>query len=225
MIKYVDKKIILIVIVIGFMVACNQTPEIRFLEPQPIKKRDLKAFPKDYHGKYLSKSDSSFLTIDSKVIFQEWYGLSRVSDFEMNEELDTIYNQDVVIQLSDYWKMTVDVDDAGDSATIETYRIDTLFELSATNLMRAFKGYLFLNYRQPDSTWRVKVLCLEKGQLNFSDLISESQIDTLRVITKIETTIDTASNRIDHHDLNPGRKELKEILERKQSETRYIKIE
>jgi hypothetical protein len=219
-----SKKIILTVIWIGLIAACKQTPEVRFLEPQPSKKRDLKAFPKEYQGQYISKSDSSLLTIDSKIVFQEWFGLSRVSDVEMQEELDTIYKKDIVIQLSDNWKMTVDIDDAGDSATIETYRIDTLFKLSETNLLRAFKGYLFLNYKQPKSTWSVKTLSLEKGQLDFNDLISTSQIDTLREITKIITVIDTASNRIDHYDLNPKRKELKEILERKQDKTGFIKI-
>ena len=49
--------------------------------------------------------------------------------------------------------------------------------------------------------------------------------DSLKDITSITTEIDTASNRIDHYDLNPRKKELKEILKIRQTETGYIKIE
>jgi hypothetical protein len=156
------------------------------------------------------------------MIYQEWSGLSKVSDVEMQEELDTIYKEDIKIEISSNWTMNIDVQ--GDSAIIETYGIDTLFLLSEKTKLRKFKGYLFLNYYSPDSTWRVKILKLEDNQLDFEKLVSPSEIDTLREVTPIYTEIDTSTNKPDHHDLEPKRRELKAILERKISDSRFIKI-
>jgi len=204
------------------MIGCTPKPEVRFLEPQPRNKHDLKEFPREYQGQYISKSDSSILTIDSKMIYQEWIGFSKVSDVEMQNELDTIYKEDIEIEISDNWTMTVDVE--GDSATIETYGIDTLFLLSENTKLRKFKGYLFLNYSSSDSTWRVKILKLDDNLLDFEKLVSSSEIDTLREVTSIITVIDTVTNKPDHHDLKPKRRELKAILERKVSDSGFIKI-
>jgi hypothetical protein len=216
--KYLYYNLILILFIIG----CTPKPEVRFLEPQPKNKHDLKEFPKEYQGQYLSKSDSSILTIDSKMIYQEWSGISKVTDIEMQEVLDTIYKEDIKIEISSNWTMTIDVE--GDSATIETYGIDTLFLLYEKTKLRKFKGYLFLNYSSPDSTWRVKILKLEDNQLDFEKLVSPSEIDTLREVTPIYTEIDTTTNKPEYHDLQPKRRELKEILERKVSDSRFVKI-
>lgn len=75
---------------IALLTGCISKPEIRFTEPQQKNKRDLKIIPKKYQGQYLFKSDSSVLTIDSKIIYQEWKGFSTVSDVEMQEKFDTI---------------------------------------------------------------------------------------------------------------------------------------
>lgn len=211
-----------ILILTTILISCTPTPEVRFLEPQPINKRNLKTIPKNYHGQYLSKSDSSILTIDSNIIFQEWIDLAKVSDIEMQEELDTVYKNDVVIHESN-WTMTVDVDN--DSTTIKVYGIDTLFVLSDNTILKRYKGYLFLNYKRADSTWRVKTLKLESGQLDFDKLIDHSQIDSLREVTNIVTEFDTVSNRVEYYDLNPKRKELKEILKRKRSDSGFIKLD
>ncbi len=213
----------LVLILITLLIGCVPKPDIRFLEPQPENKRDLNSIPKSYQGQYLSKSDSSILTIDSKMIFQEWKGISKVSEIEMQEELDTIYSEDIEIEYSDNWTMKIDVE--GDSATIKTYGIDTLFVLNEKTKLRKFKGYLFLNYARPDSTWRVKLLKLEDNQLEFEDLVNHSEIDSLREVTPIVTEIDTTTNRPEHHDLEPKRKELKEILKRKESDLKFIKFE
>jgi hypothetical protein len=203
------------------MIGCGST-EVRFTEPQPKNKRDLKEIPRKYQGQYISKSDSSILTIDSKMVYQEWIVNAKVSDVEMKEELDTIYKQDIKVEISDNWTMTIDVE--GDSTTIETYGIDTLFLLSEKTKLRQYKGYLFLNYSRTDSTWSVKLLKLENNQLDFDDLVHHSEIDTLREITPIITQIDTATNRAERHDLEPKRKELKAILKQKESDLRFTKI-
>jgi hypothetical protein len=56
---------------ISILIGCTPKPEVRFMEPQPRNKHDFKKNPKEYQGQYMSKSDSSILTIDSKMIYQE----------------------------------------------------------------------------------------------------------------------------------------------------------
>lgn len=204
------------------MVSCVSKPEIRFLEPQPKNKHDLRTIPSEYQGQYLNKSDSSILTIDSKTIFQEWSGYGKFSEPEMQEALDTVYKEDIEIKLSEKWTINIDIE--GDSALISSYIIDTLFELNEKTKLRSYKGYLFLNYPHSDLTWRVKTICLNKMQLDFGDLIRPSQIDSLRVVTPIMTEIDTITNRAKYHDLMPKRKELKEILKQKEYNSQFVKI-
>jgi hypothetical protein len=210
---------ILIFILIIFITACQ--PDIRFLVPQPIDKNDLKTFPKIFQGKYISIADSSILTIDSKKIIQEWNGFAIVSGVEMKKELDTIYKSDTKIQEGN---MTMTVKIYGDSAKIKMNILDTLFVISDKSILRTFKGYLFLNYKKVDSTWSVKTLKLYHKKLDFANLIDQNQIDTLKTVTNIITNIDTSSKQVDHYDLNPKRKELKEILKRRQIDYGFIKI-
>jgi len=63
--------------------------------------------------------------------------------------------------------------------------------------LRKYKGYLFLNYQQSDSTWSVKTLKLEKGELEFNKLIHHYPIDSLVDITDIMIKLDTV--RLPHH--------------------------
>jgi hypothetical protein len=204
------------------IVSCKQIPEVRFLEPQPISKKNIQTIPKDYWGKYLNKIDSSILTIDSRMIINEKFESSKTSIIEMQQELDTTIQDDTQIKLGTNWTMNIKIKD--DSALITSYLIDTIFQISQSQLLRSFKGYLFLNYKDIDSTWRVKTLRLENGKLDFGSLVNVNQIDTLKEVTRIVTSIDTSSNRVNHYDLNPKRKELKEILEQKDTTSIYIKL-
>lgn len=88
--------------------------------------------------------------------------------------------------------MTVDVE--GDSATIRICRIDTLFSLNEKTKLRKYKGYLFINSFRLDYSWRVKILKLQNNQLEFEDLVSQYEIDTLKEITSIVTEFDTITN-------------------------------
>jgi len=89
-----------IMISIFFIAGCVPNPNVRFMEPQPINVKNLKTFPRQFRGQYLNKTDSSFLTINKRIIIQEWYGFSKVSEVEMKEEIDTIINNDVEFKFS-----------------------------------------------------------------------------------------------------------------------------
>ena len=204
------------------IVCCKQTSEVRFLEPQPFAKKNLNEIPKEYRGKYLSKTDSSTLTIDSKMILQEKFWLSKTSLKEMQQELDTAIQDDTQFQFSSNWIMSIKILD--DSALISSYLVDTVFQISESQLIRSFKGYLFLNAKDADSIWRVNTLKLENGLLDISPLVNVSQIDTLKSVTEIAASEDSTSIRVNQIVLNPKRKELKEILKQKDTNGTYIKL-
>ena len=212
----------IIIVLAIFTIICCDIPDVKFLEPQPLDKKNLNSFPNRYQGKYLSNSDSSLLTITSEVIFKEWNGIAKISRAELNEELDTIYENNVEIEFGNNWIMKIEIE--GDSAVVITYGIDTVFMISENTILRSFKGYLFLNARQIDSTWNIETMKLENKKLDFSELIALDQIDSLKQVTNILTEVDSESNRINNHKLNPKKKELKEILRRKEKENQYRKL-
>lgn len=219
----------LLVWIINALPSCKDHPEVKFLAPQPSKKRDLTSFPKRFQGTYREKSDSSTLTIGPRAITTVWNLIVRTSGAEAKEELDTLFYRedrakDTVAYIDDL-SVAVTMDAAGDSATVTLHQTDTLFILNDQNLLRAYKGYLFLNNKREDGTWQIRTLHLEKNELSLEDLVSHVQIDSLREITHIETTFDTTSRSPKYHVLNPQRKELKQILSRKDNKRGYIKID
>ena len=218
-----SKSFYIILVLITLIISCVPQPDIRFLEPQPNNKRDLSMIPKEFQGLYLNISDSSLLTIDAYKIFQEWRGLSIISKNEMKEIFDTTYENNIEINFAKNFTFSIDI--VNDSAIIKSYKIDTLFTLNEKTKLRKFKGYLFLNYPLPNSAWRVKTLSLNNNLLDFEELVSLTQIDSLQKITLVLTEIDTVTSKIKHLDLRPRRKELKEILKMKGSDSKFMKID
>ena len=209
---------ILLVIIIN---ACNSGPIIRFLEPQPEKKRDLNNIPKSYQGSYISMEDSSILKINSERIIQEWYGCHKISLDEMQEEWDTVYYEDVDIVINKNWNVNISVNN--DSATISSSRLDTLFKINDSTKLRNYKGYLFLNYLQSDSSWKVKVAGLRKNCLEIDDLLNASEIDSLKEIIPFEIEIDTTSNTRQKQELKPKKKVVRRILKKKSFAGEFVK--
>jgi hypothetical protein len=211
---------ILLVLFVVLLVGCQ--PSVRFEEPQPKGKKDLNEVPKYYMGEYLQVSDSSILIIDSNIIYREWKGDFNILKSEMKEVLDTIYEEDIDLQFGSNYKISIDTE--GDSAFISYQLIDTIFIIGEEQILRKYKGYLFLNYKKDENSWKVDLLKLENGYLDFDDLVSSSEIDTLKEIVTISAEFDSTSNKVKRYELNPKRRELKEILNRKEMGKSYIKL-
>jgi len=79
----------------------------------------------------------------------------------------------------------------GDTIVHHENRKDTLFNISADNDLRKFKGYYFLNIRYSDNAWNVIKLALQKGTLTIGSITGEEDVQKLKEIT--ETTADTTS--------------------------------
>ena len=107
----------------------------------------------------------------------------------------------------------------GDTIIQHLSGIDTFFHFSVKNVVKKFKGYYFLNTKFDDSTWEVKKLSLEKGELSIGKIPKQADIDKLRAIT--ESASDSTSTRF-----RPSQKEFREFIKKGgfSSEEKYRKI-
>lgn len=203
-----------------FLISC--TPEVKFEKPQPLGKRNLKEFPKKYRGKYINLIDSSILIINSKIIIREWRQFTTILKDSLFAELDTIFEKDTVIKLSENWLINVKFN--GDSAKIKSKREHVVFSITDKNKLRKYKGYLFLNNYLYENAWDVEVLKKNNGSLMFEKLVYASEIDSLIEIVNVEMLTDTLTDEVREYLLKPKRRELRQILKAKKEGRTYKKM-
>ena len=178
-------KVISATVILTILFACEA--RVTFNEPQPANVENLLKFPQRLQGEYLSLENGSILTIDNKLI-------QRIYDFDYKihpSEIDStsIINGDTLIDITTNEKTIIRYDDS-DSLIIHVHYIDTLFQMNYDNVVRKFKGYLFLNIRYGKESWEVKKMQLEKGKLVIGRISTKDEIEKLKEIT--ETLEDTA---------------------------------
>lgn len=176
---------VIIIVTIFLFNSCN--PAATFDQPQPDNLNPLTSFPTRIQGKYLSADQSTIMTISDKLITRHY-------DFDSKEHKDSIESYfmlkgDTLINKIDGTKKIVVV--KGDTIIQHANWKDTLFNISADNILKKFKGHYFLNIRYIDKSWEVKELSLKKSVLSIGSISDKKEIEKLKVIT--ETITDTTS--------------------------------
>jgi hypothetical protein len=179
--------IIGIVIIAFFLESCE--PAATFDQPQPVHINPLTSFPGRLQGKYLSVDQASIVTIENKL-------LTRTFDFDVQEHKDSISSSyllkgDTITDQTNGTKEKVLLN--GDYVIKHVHWTDTLFDISADNVLKKLKGYYFLNIRYSDSAWEVKKLSLKDGVLAVGSVSVEEDLQKLEKIT--ETSSDTLPGR------------------------------
>lgn len=180
------KKIILGCIILATsLISCE--PAATFDQPQPADTKILTAFPEMIWGTYLSEDEASTLTITKNM-------MSRTYEFDSKFNRDSLPNTykligDTLIDTVSGLKEKVLV--KADTIIQHVHFIDTLFKLSSDNVLKEFRGYLFLNIRYSDKQWTVQKLSLKNGLLTVGSISQKEDINRLKAIT--QTTSDTAS--------------------------------
>jgi hypothetical protein len=180
--------------------ACE--PPVTFNEPQPTDIDNLSKFPKRLQGQYMSLADNSTLSISDKLI-------QRIYDYDYKihpNQLDstTQLSGDTIIDLTTNEKTVIKRD--GDSLINHAHYIDTLFQMDYDNVVRKFKGYYFLNTRYDKTSWEVKKIQLEKGQLVISGISTKEDIENLKEITE------TATDTIPPYKFTATKKQFKKFI-------------
>jgi len=161
------KKFIVAVILITTFLLNSCEPSVTFDQPQPDNTRSLTSFPERMQGKYLSSDRAAVVTITDKL-------LTRYYEFEIEPDKDSTDESDKWVGVKQ-----------------RVIRTDTLFNISADNILKKFKGYYFLNIHYGDNAWEVKKLSLKNGLLKIGSISEKGDIQKLKELT--ETAADTIS--------------------------------
>jgi len=197
------KKLLFILLPLVILMINSCDPPVTFSEPQPEKVNNLQSFPKKYLGEYVSNTDNSILTISHQEIIRQ-----------MKEEATlSVADLDTTVQLMDNKildKVTGEeypVDRKGDSITYRIEYTDTLFLIADGNVLRRFKGYLFLNVEGKQG-WEVKRLHVEKGTLVMGSVTRKEDIATLKSIS--ESKLDTMP-----YQFSPSKRQFREFIRKR----------
>jgi hypothetical protein len=183
------KKLVAATMVIVALMLDSCEPAATFDKPQPDNVKSLTTFPERLQGKYLAADQASILTITDKLITRHY-------DFDLKEHKDSLGSSykisgDTLINMKDGTKEKILL--KGDTIIQHISGVDTLFNVSADNVLKKFKGYYFLNSHYDDKSWEVKKLALQKGSLTIGGISDKDDVQKLKEIT--ETTADTTSTR------------------------------
>jgi hypothetical protein len=211
------KRKYLIYTILIFCIGCG--PYIWFKVPQPEGFSNLESFPDDIQGEFISLTDTSTIRIEFDEIVQEYRENLIMTKTEFREETGDSISTDTSFKFADKWD--VKVMSIGDSVYVYSRKDEQLFKISDENILREYKGYYFLNYK--DSTyWKVKILKLNNDTLEFDYILTDDDIVNILRVTKVESVKDTIED-ITKYYLKPSKRQLKKILTRRSHGEKFIK--
>lgn len=202
-----------------FLLGCG--PYIWFKVPQPEGKPNLDTFPDELLGEYCSVEDSSIIRIESNLIIRQYREDIIMSLSEFRTEVDDSISTDTSFTFTDNWFFKIVP--KGDSVKIYSSKDEKLFEISEEQLLREYKDYYFLNYRDTNDFWKVKILNVYDDTLEFDYILSTKDIKLINKITKVETVHDTVEDAKRYY-LKPSKRELRKILKKRTRGEKYVKL-
>jgi len=213
------KRRLVIFIVLVFVFGCG--PYIWFKVPQPEGARNLSEFSENLMGKYKSKSDTSIIRIESDQIIREYRENMMMTKLEFREEIGDTISEDTSFTFADNWDITIK--SKGDSIHVFSKKDEELFKISDKHLLRLYKGYYFLNFKDTNDYWKVKVLKLKGDTLEYDYILTEDDLENIKNITLVEVITDTTEENKAYY-LKPTKRELRKILKKRSQGEKYFKI-
>ena len=193
-------------------------PEVSFRESQPSGVPVLKEFPAFIRGNYVSEANGTQLRISDHLMIASYNNDTKMP----RKELDSSYKLEdsLLVNIQTGQKIPVSID--GDTIVQHLVGIDTLFNISSKNLLKKFRGYYFLNTQYDDSTWDVKKISLEKGELIIAHISITIDKDIKNLSELHESPADSVSKRY-----NPTRRQFKNFVKKGGfgSEEKYMKVQ
>ena len=213
------KRRTIIFIGLVFLLGCG--PYIWFKVPQPEGKPNLESFPTELVGEYLAMEDSSIIRIENNKIIREYREDIVMSITEFKKEAGDSISTDTSFTFTDNWKFKIV--SKGDSVQIYSSKDEELFKISEDHLLREYKDYYFLNYKDTNDFWKVKILNTYDDTLEFDFILSTDDMKLIKKITKVETVRDTVED-LERYYLKPTKRELKKILKKRTRGEKYLKL-
>lgn len=178
--KFTMKTEIILSLLLVLVVLFSCQAVATFNNPQPNGIDPIKGIPVRLQGRYASEDRQSILTITDSVML-------RTYQFEDNIHKDslqkgTFVKGDSLLVSTNGERKSIRVH--GDSILIQEHWVDTLFTSSPMYILKAYKGYYFLNRQLKDNTWEVMQLFLRRGKLYANSLSTPVDIEKLKSITE-----------------------------------------
>ena len=208
----------IIYVILILLLGCG--PYIWFKVPQPSGEENLTNFPNNILGKYESVVDTSTVLIESDKIIRQYREKLVMTKIEFREEVGDTLSEDTSFMFTDNWN--INIQSYGDSVKVFSSKDEELFRISARQLLREYKGYYFLNYKDTNDYWKVKILKLTGDTLEFDFILKEEDIYRIKGITKVEVFEDSTEEASMYY-LDPSKRELKKILKSRSKGEKYIK--
>ena len=168
-----------------------------FYKTQPENQDFLKKFPIKFRGTY-TESDTLFYIINEKMITTETVFKIEIKQSDRDSVIKKIKLADTnlfkIIQKSNHY-------------FLEEKIIDTLFEISPTQVLKKLDNKLILNYK--DSLyWKIQILNLDKKKLSINHIgsyLNRKKLDSISITKSI--AIDSI-----HFLVNPSKAEMKNFM-------------
>ena len=146
------------------LAACE--PPATFTEPQPTSVDSETEFPKRYRGTYVNDEDISAIMIGPNYIKRKY----EVNLNMHKSALDSNYTIEGNVVTNSATGEVGDITYKGDSVVVQFHYLDTLFSMSENHILKKFKGYLFMNLKNPKGGWEVRKMALSRGKLSISEI-------------------------------------------------------
>ena len=216
------KRNIVYIILLAFLFGCG--PYIYFKTPQPENKRNLEKIPSKIIGEYMSVADSSIITIDFNKIVKKKFENTIMTLVEFKQETGDSIHNDTSFTFSDNWHIQLKI--RNDSVFINSSMEETLFEISEDQILRKYRRYYFLNYRDTNNLWKIELIKLTKDTLEYGNILTKEDIERIKSFTTVEEITDSIeSSKSTKYYLNPARKDLKKILNYRSKGEKYVKFQ
>jgi hypothetical protein len=217
------KSLLLYIIIIFLFISCEEP--IYFETPQPKGEINLKEFPTNLQGTYLSTTDDINITINRKTIV-EWANVEKrvhKDSLYLDIEIDStkIINAIDTLELKDT-KFIYKLFFEKDSVLCNYFYRDTLFYLSKKQILRVSKDGYLLSSMKREGNWKVKKLTLQDEKLTLSN--TENLKAVVEDIVEVEKTESNNDKII--YKLNPSKIEFNRHVNDKFTESQiYLKVE
>lgn len=213
------KRTITVIVALVLLIGCG--PYIWFKVPQPEGADNLETFPDEFKGEFLSVEDSSVIQISADQIIRKYREEIIMSMEEFKIEAGDSIPTDTAFEFADNWFFKIE--SANDSVKIFSSKDEELFKISENQLLRKYKNYCLLNYKDTNNYWKVKILNFYKDSLEFDYILSTSDMKLIKTITKVETVADTIEDA-ERYFLKPSKRELKRILKKRSQGEKYVRL-
>ncbi len=212
------KRKLIIYIALILLLGCG--PYIWFKVPQPENSKNLNGFSDHLLGRFKSVYDSAIICIEPDRIIKEYRENLILTKTEFREEIGDTISEDTSFTFTDNWFITIK--SFGDSVSIKSSKNEEIFQISENQLLRYYKDYYFLNYKDSNEYWKVKILKLTGDTLEFDNILTDDDLRFIKNITAIEIYTDSVHEEKEFF-LKPTKRELKKILKRRLHGEKFVK--